>query len=145
MAYHKLHELKSTLERAKKAYHDCTRWYDSPVWDYENNVEGETYGDQIDRLFKEAIDEFDALLEFKVIKTNNKLGFLNCYAKPGTKIKMTWPEFGSKSDQDRIKKLGLTSDMILTVDCTIVHDFSTELYIIEYPDLMFNIINFTEV
>jgi hypothetical protein len=147
MAYHKLHELKSTLELAKKAYHDCTRWYDSPVWDYENNVEGETYGDQIDRLFKEAIEEFDALLKFKADTNNNTNSCagqetMNIYSRPGTKIRMLYPDYGHKHDQDRIKKLGITSDMILTVDYTVVHNYSTELYIKEYPDLMFNVVNF---
>jgi|SRR6266542_4469371 len=69
---------------------------------------------------------------------------MDIYALPGTKVIMDWPEAGWTHDQCRIKDNGLVEGQTYTVERTEVHSSSTTLYLIEFPGVAFNTVNFSE-
>lgn len=70
---------------------------------------------------------------------------LNCYAKPGTKVKCAYPNNGYSGDREHIKKLGIDNKMIFTVDYINVYGYSSTVYFIEMPGVAFNTVNFEEI
>lgn len=70
---------------------------------------------------------------------------LNCYAEPGTKAICAYPNNGYSGDREHIKKLGIDSKMIFTVDKINVYGYSSTVYFTELPGIAFNTVNFKEV
>lgn len=68
---------------------------------------------------------------------------MNIYAKEGTKVKVTKKtlENGYKSQSERAKKY-LKPGKIYTVLHTVVDRFNTEVYLKEFPGIVFNVVNF---
>lgn len=69
---------------------------------------------------------------------------MNIYARPGTLVVMKHPNSGYPVHQYLIQKHGLKLGVWYTVDRTVVEDFSTTVYLREYPGVAFNSVNFCD-
>ena len=71
---------------------------------------------------------------------------MNIYAIKGHRVKVTKDTMnnGSKYDKEQIAKL-CELDKEYTVDCTLVSSRSTTVYLKEFPDEIFNSVNFKDV
>ena len=68
---------------------------------------------------------------------------MNIYSKHGDKVVFNHPENGLQCDKDRAKK-HLTVGGIYTIDSTDVHSFSTNIFLVEVPEISFNSVLFSD-
>ena len=66
-------------------------------------------------------------------------------ARHGTKVIFNKPKNGWPHDQQTLKKHGLIEGEKYTVDRTEIHDCYTTLYLVEFPGIRFNTVNFSDV
>jgi len=69
---------------------------------------------------------------------------MNIYAKEGDKVICS--TFDAGYDADKIKaEAHLVLNQVYTINCTVVHDWSTDVYLQEIPDVKFNSVFFEDV
>lgn len=69
---------------------------------------------------------------------------MNIYAEYGDKVIAKHLDNGWDYDKKRAKKY-LEQDKEYTIDCTDVHSSSTEVFLVEIPDVSFNSVHFEDV
>lgn len=69
---------------------------------------------------------------------------MNLFALEGYKVRCSFPNNGTASDKERVKKY-LVADEIYTVERTEVHNWNTDVWLKEVPNVIFNSVHFTEV
>jgi hypothetical protein len=69
---------------------------------------------------------------------------MNIYAAPGSNVIFYNPRAGYRHDQETLAKHGLVVGGVYTVKETVVHSSSTELYLVEFPGVCFNSVNFCD-
>jgi hypothetical protein len=81
------------------------------------------------------------------MKTKNysELNRMDIWATPGTKVIFDAPNAGYPHDQEKLKKYGLVVGRVYTVDYTVIHSSSTDVYLVGFPDVYFNSVNFGEI
>lgn len=70
---------------------------------------------------------------------------MNIYSKNGDKVKVTkgTARNGYTSDQEHVATF-LEIDKVYTVESTIVSGFNTSVLLVEFPNQMFNSVNFVD-
>ncbi len=69
---------------------------------------------------------------------------MNIYAKRGDKVILSFPESGWPLDQKMLTEGGLVKDGVYTIDHTDVFSSSTNVYLLEFPGVRFNSVNFSD-
>jgi len=71
---------------------------------------------------------------------------MNIYALPGTKVMVTeeTKKHGHERDQENIEKY-LEIGKEYTVDHTVIHNWNTNVFLKEFPGVIFNSVNFEDV
>lgn len=69
---------------------------------------------------------------------------MNIYAEEGDKVICSTLNAGYDSDQ-RKAEAHLVLNQVYTVSCTIVHNWSTDVYLQEIPDVKFDSVFFEDV
>ena len=72
---------------------------------------------------------------------------MNIYANPGDKVRYAYPKsgYGRNGEGEYLKKVGLKLGEIYTVEKMVVHEFSAEVYLEEFPGVSCNTVNFEDV
>lgn len=70
---------------------------------------------------------------------------MNIHAEKGHRVKVTeiTKNNGREDDKEKVKNI-LEIDKPYTVDRTIVHQSSTDVYLVGFPDICFNSVNFSD-
>jgi putative FmdB family regulatory protein len=68
---------------------------------------------------------------------------MNIHSEPGSLVRFAHPNNGYKSESDLAKK-HLTLNEIYTVQYTVVHNWSTDVRLLEVPDITFNSVCFED-
>lgn len=66
---------------------------------------------------------------------------MNIHAKKGEKVIFKYPTAGHKHDHELVKK-HLSLNKFYTVDKTVVGEYHTDVYLEEFPNIVFNSVNF---
>lgn len=61
------------------------------------------------------------------------------------KLKLAQPKWGTRSDQEQLKILGMRKGRIFNETARRVYDWRTEIELAEFPGYIFNSVNFIEV
>ncbi len=69
---------------------------------------------------------------------------MNIYAKLGDKVMLSYPEAGWPLDQKMLTECGLVKGGVYTVYHTDVFSSSTDVYLLEFPKVRFNSVNFSD-
>jgi hypothetical protein len=80
----------------------------------------------------------------RIVTNKNPRLSMDIYSKPGTKVVYDSATAGYPFDQEKIKKHGLILGGIYTVNFTVVHSSSTDVYLVEFPGVYFNSVCFGE-
>lgn len=64
------------------------------------------------------------------------------YSPFGTKVFLWKPKWGHDHDCKRLKKHKLKLYREYTIEKTVVHSFSTDFYLVEFPGVYFNSVHF---
>ena len=70
---------------------------------------------------------------------------MNIYSPKGTKVMFDMPEAGYPYDQKKLKEQGLIVGKIYTIDYTDVFSSSTDVYLVGFPGVNFNSVNFGKI
>lgn len=71
---------------------------------------------------------------------------MNCMpidTERGTKVVFAFPNNGNSRDKEKLKRLGMIEGKEYTVAGLDMHEFSTDLYLKEFPGKSFNTVNFS--
>lgn len=90
-----------------------------------------------DRTWKSLLEEVKKLCVYKNFKN-----VIDIETPESTKVVMWFPFNGYEFDQEQLKKLGIKLGDVFTVDYTVVHSSSTELFLKEFPGKSFNHVHF---
>ena len=61
---------------------------------------------------------------------------------PGAKVVMAYPKNGYSFDQHGLLKLGIKKGDVFTVSHIEINRSSSTLFLVEFPDIQFNTVNF---
>jgi hypothetical protein len=78
------------------------------------------------------------------MKNYNELIRMDIYAKTGTRVIFDAPDYGYSHHQEIAKK-HLVVGKVYTVDSTVVHSSSTDVYLIGFPNIAFNSVSFGQL
>ena len=75
-------------------------------------------------------------------KSYSELPRMDVYSTYGTKVMFDMPEAGYPYDQEKLKENGLIVGKIYTIDKTEVSSSYTDVYLVGFPGIKFNSVNF---
>ena len=76
-------------------------------------------------------------------KNDVKIGYMDIYSPPGTKVIFAHPDSGTTYDQEKSQK-HLTEEIVYTVKKTEVQSFKSDVILEEIPGIKFNTVMFSE-
>jgi hypothetical protein len=128
------HDFK--CEDIKEKGYDCNSCDYSWLIDINNEEEVKEWYLNLDN----AISNMPSYSE----ELNKSSRTMNIYANPGDKIVFYYPNNGLSKDKENAKKY-LKQGEIYTVDHTVVYSESTKVFLVEFPGVIFNSVQFKDL